>query len=134
MIDQLSALKQKTHTLNAEIYALYLSYRDARVKWYVRLMLAVAIGYAISPIDLIPDLVPVFGFLDDVVAVTLGIGGSYQLISKLVLGQARIHAYEVLSGVTDGATAAYKIIGYVWMLMAAIVVMFTYKFLFLELI
>ena len=134
MTTQLTTLKQKTHALNAEIYALYLSYRDARVKWYVRLLLAVAIGYAISPIDLIPDLVPVFGFLDDVVAVTMGIGFSYQLISKLVLDQARIHAYEVLSGVTEGATAAYKIIGYVWALMATIAAVFTYKFLFLELI
>jgi len=128
---QLTTLKQKTHTLNAEIYALYLSYRDARVKWYVRLLLAVAIGYAISPIDLVPDLVPVFGFLDDVVAVTLGIGFSYQLLSKLVLDKARIQAYEILSSPAGNATA-YKIIGYVWMLAATIVAVLTYKMLFLN--
>lgn len=131
MIEQLTTLKQRAHTLNAEIYALYLSYRDVRVKWYVRLLLAVAIGYAISPIDLVPDLVPVFGFLDDVVVVTLGIGSSYQLLSKLVLDQARIQAYETLSGVATGGTTAYKIIGYVWMLVATIAAVLFYKMLLL---
>ncbi|MBC5774143.1 DUF1232 domain-containing protein [Pontibacter sp. KCTC 32443] len=131
MTTHLTTLKQKTHAFNAEIYALYLSYRDARVKWYVRLLLAVAVGYAISPIDLVPDLVPVFGFLDDVVAVTLGIGFSYQLLSKLVLDQARIQAYETLSGVASGSSTAYKIIGYVWMLVATVVAILTYKMLFL---
>ncbi|NDK56099.1 YkvA family protein [Pontibacter fetidus] len=128
---QLTTLKQKTHTLNAEIYALYLSYRDVRVKWYVRLLLAVAIGYAISPIDLVPDLVPVFGFLDDVVVVTLGLGFSYQLISKLVLDQARIQAYETLGGVAGSGITAYKIIGYVWMLVATVVAVLVYKMFFL---
>ncbi|MER2999530.1 YkvA family protein [Pontibacter populi] len=131
MTTQLTTLKQKTNALNAEIYALYLSYRDARVKWYVRLLLAVAIGYAISPIDLVPDLVPVFGFLDDVVAVTLGIGFSYHLLTKSVLDHARIEAYDTLSGATAGATIAYRIIGYVWMLFATIVAVLVYKLLFL---
>ncbi|MEJ8757918.1 DUF1232 domain-containing protein [Pontibacter sp. H259] len=130
---QLTTLKQKTHTLNAEIYALYLSYRDARVKWYVRLLLAVAIGYTISPIDLVPDLVPVFGFLDDVVVFTLGIGGSYQLLSKLVLDKARIESYDILSGTAAGSATAYRVIGYVWMLAATVVTVLVYKMLFLEL-
>ena len=131
MTTQLTTLKQKTHALNAEIYALYLSYRDARVKWYVRLLLAVAIGYAISPIDLVPDLMPVFGFLDDVVAVTLGIGFSYHLLTKNVLDQARIEAYDTLSGATTGSTEAYRIIGYVWMLFATIISVLVYKMLFI---
>ena len=131
MLTQLTTLKQRTHAVNAEIYALYLSYRDVRVKWYVRLLLAVAIGYAISPIDLVPDLMPVFGFLDDVVAVTLGIGFSYHLLTKNVLDQARIEAYDTLSGATTGSTAAYRIIGYVWMLFATIISVLVYKMLFI---
>lgn len=129
----LNILKQKTNTLNAEIYALYLSYRDVRVKWYVRFLLALAIGYAISPIDLVPDLVPVFGFLDDVVAVTLGISFSYHLLTKLVLDQARIQAYEILGGATTGGVTAYRVIGYVWMLVATVVAMLVYKMLFVGL-
>ncbi len=131
MLAQLNTLKQKTHTFHAEIFALYLSYRHADVKWYVRVLLAVAIGYAISPIDLVPDLVPVFGFLDDVVAVTLGISISYSLLSKMVVDKARIQAYETMNGLNDGTTTAYKIIGYVWMLAATVVAILVYKFLFL---
>ncbi|MBB6611424.1 DUF1232 domain-containing protein [Pontibacter sp. Tf4] len=123
---QLNTLKQKAHTFNAEIYALYLAFRDARVKWYVRLLLAIAIGYTISPIDLVPDLVPVFGFLDDVVAVTLGVGFSYQLLSRTVLDKARIQAYETLA---EGSGAAYRIIGYAWMLAATVAAVLVYKML-----
>ncbi|PKV66789.1 YkvA family protein [Pontibacter ramchanderi] len=128
---QLTYLRQKAHEMNAEIYALYLAARHPEVRWYVPLLLAVAIGYAISPIDLIPDLVPVFGFLDDVVLVALGIHTAYQLVSKNILGQARLHAYEVLSHEGGEATSAYQIIGYTWMLVAALFAIMFYKLLFL---
>ncbi|HEY4652613.1 MAG TPA: YkvA family protein [Pontibacter sp.] len=129
MMPQLNTLKQKTHSVNAEIYALYLSLRDARVKWYVRLLLAVAVGYVISPIDLVPDLVPVFGFLDDVVVVTLGVGFSYQLLSKNVLAHARLQAYDTLSGAAEGAADAYKVIAYSWVLAATVLIVLAYKML-----
>lgn len=126
---QLHTLKQKAHTLNTEIYALYLSYRDNRVKWYVRTLVAFAIGYAISPIDLIPDLVAVFGFLDDVVVVALGFHFSYHLLSKNVVGQAKLKAFEELnSSSASMVAAAYRIVGYAWMLALAIVLVLLYKF------
>lgn len=128
---QLTYLRQKAHETNAEIYALYLSARHPEVSWYVPLLLAVVIGYAISPIDFIPDLVPVFGFLDDVVIVALGMHAAYWQVSKRVLGQSRVQAYEVLSHDTEAATKAYQIIGYAWVLAAAVVSIFVYKFLFL---
>ena len=128
---QLTHLRQKAHELNAEIYALYLSARHPQVRWYVPILLAVVIGYAISPIDLIPDLVPVFGFLDDVVLVVLGIHIAYQLVSKNILGQARLQAYEVLSQDGEGSSGAYQIIGYTWVLIAALISIMLYKLLFL---
>ncbi|MBC5992870.1 YkvA family protein [Pontibacter cellulosilyticus] len=126
---QIHTLKQKTHAINTEIYALYLSYRDNRVKWYVRMLLAFAIGYAISPIDLVPDLVAVFGFLDDVVVVALGFHFSYHLLSKNVVGQAKLQAFEELNNSSASmAAAAYRIVGYAWMLALAIVLVLLYKF------
>lgn len=98
------------------------------------MLLAVVVGYAISPIDFIPDLVPVFGFLDDVVLVTLGLHVAYQLVSKNVLGQCRLQAYEVLSQESDAALKAYQIVGYAWVLLAAIVSILFYKFLFLTIL
>lgn len=131
---QLATLRQKAHELNAEIYALYLSARHPEVRWYVPLLLAFVVGYAISPIDLVPDLVPVFGFLDDVVLVALGFNVAYQLVSKSILGQARLQAYEVLSQDGESATMAYRVVGYVWVLAVSVVAIFFYKILFLTII
>lgn len=128
---QLTTLRQKAHEMNAEIYALYLSARHPDVRWYVPLLLAVVIGYAISPIDLVPDLVPVFGYLDDVVLVALGLHAAYRLVTKKVLGQARLQAYEVLGQDGEAAAMAYRVIGYTWMLAAVVVACFIYKLLFI---
>ena len=125
----LHTLKQKTHALNTKIYALYLSYRDSRVKWYVRTLLAFSIGYGISPIDLIPDLVPVFGFIDDVVIVALGFHFSYHLLSRDIVGQAKLQAFEDLNSSSEKVyTTAYRIIGYAWMLAFTTVFVLLYKF------
>jgi uncharacterized membrane protein YkvA (DUF1232 family) len=130
MNQQIHTLKQKTQEINAEIYTLYLSYRDHRVKWYVRLLLAFVIGYALSPIDLVPDLVPVFGFLDDIVILTLGTSLSYQLLTKSIISESRIQAYENMYGNQDSSSFAYRVIGYTWLIALTIVGIFFYKLLF----
>ena len=61
--------KQRARQLKADTYALYLAYRDPRVPWYARLVAAGVLAYALSPIDLIPDFVPVLGQLDDALLV-----------------------------------------------------------------
>ena len=131
MITQLDTLKQKTQEINTEIYALYLSYRDPRGKWYVPVLLAFVIGYSLSPIDLIPDLTAVFGFLDDIVALTIGTSLSYQLLSKNIVDEARIQAYECMYGSQDSSAFAYKVIGYAWLIALTIVGLLIYKLLFL---
>lgn len=129
---QLTTLRQKAHEINAEIYALYLSARHPQVRWYVPLLLAFLVGYAISPIDLVPDLVPVFGFLDDVVLVALGFNLAYQLVSKHILGQARLRALEELSLHGETASMAYRVIGYVWVLAVSVVAILFYKIVFMN--
>ncbi|WP_347157191.1 YkvA family protein [Pontibacter chitinilyticus] len=129
---QLNTLKQKAQEFNIEVYALYLAAKDNRVKWHVRFLLAFAIGYAISPIDLVPDLTPVFGFLDDVVLVTLGVSLCYQLLAKHVLDRARLHAYDVLHTTTSETANAHRIIGYAWVLLASLLLILGYKLLLLH--
>ncbi|WP_439881277.1 YkvA family protein [Pontibacter sp. MBLB2868] len=126
---QLSALKQKTNALNVEIYTLYLSYRDQRVHWSARILLAFAIGYAISPIDFIPDMVAVFGFLDDVIVVALGFHFSYHLLSKTVVEQARLQAFDEFNGSSERAVNATRIVNYVWLLAFTFISLMCYKFL-----
>ena len=126
---QLHTIKLKAHTLNTEVYALYLSYLDSSVKWYVRVLLTFVIGYALSPIDIVPDLKAVFGYLDDVVVIAAGLSISYQLISKEVLDKSRLRAYEELNGDKEDMMAAYRVIGYTWMLAFSLLAIIFYKLL-----
>ena len=78
--------------LKVEIYARYLAYRDPRVPWYARVFAALVVGYAFSPIDLIPDPIPVLGYLDDLLVVPLGIALAIRMIPPPVLAECREEA------------------------------------------
>lgn len=121
----LYTLKQKAHLFHTQIYALYLAYRDVRVKWYVRVLLALSIAYAVSPLDLLPDLTPVFGYLDDVVIVAVGLAASYRLLPGIVLDEARLQAIESV----HESVLAFRAIGYTWILLLALVAILCYKLL-----
>ena len=85
-------LERWARKLKVEIYALYLAYRDPRVPWYARVFAALVVGYAFSPIDLIPDALPVLGYLDDLLVVPLGIALAIRMIPPLVLAECREEA------------------------------------------
>src|SRR5438477_13097838 len=81
--------KQRAQQLKIEVYALYLAYRDPRVPWYARAFAACVVAYAFSPIDLIPDPIPVLGYLDDLVLVPLGVVLARRMIPPDVLAECR---------------------------------------------
>jgi uncharacterized membrane protein YkvA (DUF1232 family) len=85
-------LKQRARHLKSEVVALYFAYRDPRVPWYAKLFIVIVVGYALSPIDLIPDFIPVIGYLDDLVLVPLGIAMALKMIPGQVMEQARVKA------------------------------------------
>jgi uncharacterized membrane protein YkvA (DUF1232 family) len=64
-----SRIKGWASRLKSETYAVYLAYRDPRTPWYAKVLAALVVGYAFSPIDLIPDFIPVLGYLDDLLIV-----------------------------------------------------------------
>lgn len=78
--------------LKREVYALYLAYRDPRTPWYARMVAGLVLAYALSPIDLIPDPIPLLGHLDDLVVIPLGVILAVKLIPKDVLAQSRRQA------------------------------------------
>jgi uncharacterized membrane protein YkvA (DUF1232 family) len=90
----LTKLKTKARDLKVETYALYLVSKDSRVSWWKRLFLGIVIGYAVSPIDLIPDFIPVLGYLDDLILVPIGIFIALKLIPDEVLEDCRKQAKE----------------------------------------
>lgn len=62
-----NSLKERAKTLNAQIPAVFLAMKDGRTPWYAKVMAALTVIYALSPIDLIPDVIPVLGCLDDLI-------------------------------------------------------------------
>jgi uncharacterized membrane protein YkvA (DUF1232 family) len=110
--------KQRARQLKIETYALYLAYKDRRVPWYARVFAACVVGYAFSPIDLIPDPIPVLGYLDDLVLIPLGIKLALSMIPAKVMAESREKAREIMAqGKPVNWVAAAVIIG-LWLLLA----------------
>jgi uncharacterized membrane protein YkvA (DUF1232 family) len=88
----LSFWRQKAADLQLQTYALYFAYRDPRVPWYAKGFIALVVAYAFSPIDLIPDFIPVLGYLDDLVIVPLGVYFAVKMIPAPVMEECRAKA------------------------------------------
>jgi uncharacterized membrane protein YkvA (DUF1232 family) len=85
----LEHVRQWARTLRRDVLALYLAARDPRVPWYAKAVAACVAVYALSPIDLIPDVIPILGCLDDLVIVPLGIWMAIRLIPPVLLAEHR---------------------------------------------
>ena len=84
--------KQWARTIKRDAHALYLAARDPRVPWYAKALAIAVAAYALSPIDLIPDFVPVFGYVDDLIIVPAGIALVFRLIPPEIMAQHRVLA------------------------------------------
>jgi uncharacterized membrane protein YkvA (DUF1232 family) len=85
----ISGVKSRTRALRRNAHAIFLAARDPRVPWPVKLLALAVAGYALSPIDLIPDFIPVLGHLDDPIIVPLGIWLVIALIPEDVMDEYR---------------------------------------------
>ena len=112
--------KRRARQLKAETYALYLAYRDPRTPWYARILAAVVVGYAFSPIDLIPDFIPVLGYLDDLVLVPFGIWLVLKMIPAEVMAESRSRAQETLANGKPVSRTAAVVIVAIWLLLAVL--------------
>lgn len=90
----LTTFKQHARQLKTETLALYLAARDPRTPWYAKLLAAAIVGFAFSPIDLIPDFIPVLGYLDDLILIPIGITLAIKLIPEPILADCRLQAQE----------------------------------------
>jgi uncharacterized membrane protein YkvA (DUF1232 family) len=90
----LSRVKIWARRLRRDSHAIYLASRDPRVPWYAKLLAIAVAGYALSPIDLIPDFIPVVGYLDDLIIVPLGVWFVLRLIPDEVMAEYRVRADE----------------------------------------
>ena len=116
----LAVWRQRAQLLKRDVYALYLACRDPRVPLLARVLAAGVAAYAFSPIDLIPDFIPVLGYLDDLIVVPLGVLLVLRMIPPPVLADCRARAEaEFAAGKPVNKLAAVVIV-LIWLGLAAL--------------
>jgi uncharacterized membrane protein YkvA (DUF1232 family) len=125
----LDAWKARVRELNVDVYALYLACRDPRVPWYAKALAGCVVAYAFSPIDLIPDPIPVLGYLDDLVLVPAGILLVRRLIPAPALADCRTQARDVMAHGKPVSYVAAAVIIAVWIALTAVVGTWVWRWL-----
>jgi uncharacterized membrane protein YkvA (DUF1232 family) len=110
-------LRQWAHAIRRDVHAVYLAGRDPRVAWYVKILALLTAAYALSPIDFIPDFVPVLGYLDDLILVPLALLLVIRLIPAPLMAELRAAAEKAESVPVSRAGAAMIIA--LWIIVAA---------------
>ena len=118
----LENLKSHARRLKREAYALYFAARDPRLPWFARLLAVLVVAYTFSPIDLIPDFVPVLGYLDDLIIVPLGIWLVLKLIPPEVMSDARRQADEHIQQGKPVSRLGMALVIAIWLLLLAVIV------------
>jgi len=108
--------------LTAQTYALYLAYRHPRTPWYAKVLAALVVGYVFSPIDPIPDFIPVVGLLDEMVVVPIGVLLAAKMTPPDVFEECKEKAREVAEGEKPMSRIAAVVIVAVWLLCVALAV------------
>lgn len=120
-------LKEWARHLKKETYALYFAYRDPRVPWYAKLLVAFVVAHTFSPIDLIPDFIPVLGYLDDLIITPLGLALALRLIPAEVMAEARAKAESsIVEGKMVGRVGLLIVIS-MWLTVLLLVVVLLLK-------
>jgi uncharacterized membrane protein YkvA (DUF1232 family) len=112
----LAEWRRRVRQFKLNTYALYLAQRHPRTPWYAKVLTAIVVAYAFSPLDLIPDFIPVLGYLDDLVLVPLGIALALKMVPSDVMAECRARAQERLSADQPGGWLAAAVIILIWLL------------------
>lgn len=113
----MQAWKRRVRQLKKETYTIYIACKDPRVPWYARVFAGFVVAYALSPIDLIPDVIPILGYVDDLVLVPLGIILVIKMIPPTVLTECREKAEAAMNEVKPTSWVAAVVIVVIWLLL-----------------
>ena len=119
-------LESRARTLQTDVQALLLAFRDPRTPWVARGLIALVAAYALSPIDLIPDFIPVLGYLDDLILVPAGIALAIRMIPSQVMADSRKAAQQDGSKMGLGMLGA-GIIVLIWILAIIVIASLIYR-------
>jgi len=106
----IAGLKQRARELKAEVVALYLAARHPRTPWYAKVFLVAIVAYALSPIDLIPDFIPVLGFVDEIILLPFAIVLAVKMVPPEVMSECRSRAAQLQPGTSMGRIGAVVIV------------------------
>jgi uncharacterized membrane protein YkvA (DUF1232 family) len=109
--------RDRARTLKREVYTLYFAYRDPRVPWYAKLFAGCVVGYVLSPIDLIPDFIPVLGYLDELILVPLAVLAARRMIPAAIMADAQARAEAMKDKPVNRVAAGVIVV--VWLALAA---------------
>ena len=107
--------KEWARSLKRSVFALYLAARHPGTPWYAKLLATLVAAYAFSPIDLIPDPIPILGYLDDLVLLPIGVWITLRLIPPAVWEECLARAKEDSAGDRPGGRAAAIVIVALWL-------------------
>lgn len=119
--------RERARQLKQETYALYLAYRSPLVPWYAKAFIALVVAYAFSPIDLIPDFIPVLGYLDDLVLIPAGVALAVRMIPSDVMEESRRAARERLREDHPNSRIGAAIIIALWVLSLILIGFLVYQ-------
>jgi uncharacterized membrane protein YkvA (DUF1232 family) len=117
----------RARRLKVETLALYSATRHPETPWYAKLFAAGVVAYALGPIDLIPDFIPIPGYLDDLVLVPLGIALVIKMIPDEIMGECRKRAQTAVAVERSEGRIAGGIIILIWIVLAALGVAWAYR-------
>ena len=119
--------RERARVLKQETFTLVVACRHPRVPWYGKALALLVVGYALSPIDLIPDFVPVLGYLDDLVLIPLGVMLVMRLIPVEVLAECRRQAAEIVGRAARLGKIAAVVIVAIWAMTAALLLWLIFR-------
>lgn len=125
----IAAWKKTVANLKMQTLALYYASRDPRVPWYAKVWVALVVAYAINPLDLIPDFIPILGYLDDLVLLPLGIALALKMIPPEVMAECRVKAADRLRVEMPLARVITAVIVILWIVILVWMVWTGYRLL-----
>lgn len=125
-------IKRWAGMLKRKVFLLYYAYKDNRTPWYAKIFAICVVAYAFSPIDLIPDFIPILGYLDDVILVPLGIAITLKMIPNAVVQEHELQAEERMKRGIPKNWFAGSIIIVLWLAALLWVSLFAYRYVLNE--
>lgn len=109
-----ASIKQRARQLKIELIALALAARHPQTPWYARLVVAGCVAYALTPVDFIPDAIPVIGLIDDLIFIPIAVALAVRVIPAPVLADCRARSQEIDARTPRLSRAAWALIGVAW--------------------